>query len=95
MTPLGGPWPALLHPLNQRLLALPPGLLVLFVVWTLIWKGIALWRSARAGQPAWFVVLLIVNTVGVLEIVYLVLFAPRRPPDPQHGAREGGGAPVA
>ena len=78
MTPPGGQWPAF-YSFGHRFLALPPGVLVLVAVWTLVWKGLALWRSARAGQPAWFVALLVVNTVGVLEIVYLALFAPRRP----------------
>jgi len=45
-----------------------------------IWKGFALWRAARAGQSAWFVALLIVNSAGLLEIAYLVFFAPRPRP---------------
>lgn len=49
-------------------------LLVIAIVWSLIWKGVALWKSARYGQKAWFVVLLIVNTVGLLEIIYLGFF---------------------
>ncbi len=49
-------------------------LLVIAVIWSLIWKGVALWKSARYGQKAWFVVLLIVNTVGLLEIIYLAFF---------------------
>lgn len=48
--------------------------LVLFV-WALIWKGLALWRAARYQQMNWFVALLILNTVGILEIVYLFYFA--------------------
>ena len=44
-------------------------LLMLALVWTLIWKGIALWKSARNGSKAWFIVMLIVNTLGILEIV--------------------------
>ena len=47
--------------------------LFLVVAWTLIWKGLALWRAARAGQKVWYVVLLVVNTVGILEIVYLLI----------------------
>ncbi len=89
MTPPGGPWPAVLHPLGQRLLGLPPGTLLLVVVWTLVWKGFALWRSARADQPVWFVVLLIVNTAGILEILYLVFVAPRRPPASPPGGASG------
>ena len=79
MTPFGGQWPGIFQPFSRGVLALPPGMLLLLVVWTLVWKGLALWRSARAGQTVWFVVLLIVNTVGILEIVYLIFFAPRRP----------------
>jgi methionyl-tRNA synthetase len=93
MTPFGVQWPTLLHPLNHGLMALPPGMLVLFVAWTLVWKGIALWRAARAGQPAWFVVLLVVNTLGILEIVYVAFFAPRRPASSQTTGNEGRGVP--
>lgn len=43
----------------------------LIALWSLFWKGLALWHSGRKGQPWWFVILLIVNTVGILEIIYL------------------------
>jgi len=46
-------------------------MLLLLIIWSIIWKGIALWRAARLGSQAWFVILLIVNTFGVLEIIYL------------------------
>jgi len=49
-------------------------LFYLIIVWSLIWKGIALWHAARNRQLAWFIALLIVNTIGILEIIYL-LFA--------------------
>ena len=80
MTPLGGPWSRFVNPFSAHVLALPPGMLVVFVVWTLVWKGLALWRAARAGQPGWFVAMLIINTAGLLEIVYLVFVAPRHAP---------------
>lgn len=44
------------------------------IIWSIIWKGIALWHAARNKQLAWFVVLLIVNTIGLLEIIYLIFF---------------------
>ncbi|MFA5188405.1 MAG: DUF5652 family protein [Patescibacteria group bacterium] len=50
-------------------------LILLLVIWSLIWKGIALWKSARNGHKAWFVVMLIVNTVGILEIIYILAFS--------------------
>lgn len=46
------------------------GVLVV-LVWSLVWKGIALWKAARQGSKPWFIVLLIVNTVGILEIIYI------------------------
>ncbi|MCJ7805097.1 DUF5652 family protein [Patescibacteria group bacterium] len=52
----------------------PSFLLIVALVWSLIWKGLALWKSARNNQRYWFVALLIVNTVGLLEIVYLAFF---------------------
>lgn len=49
-------------------------LLVVVSVWTLIWKGLALWKSGRNNQLAWFIVMLVLNTVGILPIVYLLFF---------------------
>jgi hypothetical protein len=53
-------------------------LLLLIIIWSFIWKGIALWKSARNTQKAWFVVMLIVNTLGILEIIYIIWFSHRR-----------------
>lgn len=50
-------------------------LLVLLLVWTFVWKGIALWKSARKNSLVWFIVLLIVNTFGILEILYIFVFS--------------------
>lgn len=47
--------------------------LPLILLWSIFWKGLALWHSAQRGQGWWFVVLLVVNTAGILEIVYLFL----------------------
>jgi len=43
--------------------------------WTLPWKGLALWTAARKGHKLWFVVLLLVNTLAVLEIAYIFYFS--------------------
>ena len=45
------------------------------LVWSLFWKGLALWHAARRGQPWWFLVLLLVNTLGLLEIIYVFLIS--------------------
>jgi hypothetical protein len=45
--------------------------ILLIVIWSLFWKGLALWHAGRRGQPWWFVIMLVINTVGILEIIYL------------------------
>ena len=51
-----------------------PLLFAPLLIWSLAWKGMALWKAGRNNQPWWFVALLIINTVGLLEIVYLMWF---------------------
>lgn len=36
-------------------------------------RGLALYRSARKDQRLWFVVLLVINTFGILPLAYLLL----------------------
>jgi hypothetical protein len=55
-------------------------LLVIVVLWSIVWKGMALWKSAREGSKVWFVVLLVVNTVGILDILYLYVFSKKSQP---------------
>lgn len=51
-----------------------PFYLISLLAWTLVWKGLALWKCGRHNQPYWFVALLLINTVGILEIIYLTWF---------------------
>ena len=46
-------------------------IIIVAVIWTLFWKGTALWHAARKGNAAWFIILMFVNTLGFLEIIYL------------------------
>lgn len=48
-----------------------PTVLMLLALWSIFWKGLSLWHSGRRGQAWWFAILLVVNTLGLLEIVYL------------------------
>lgn len=48
-----------------------PAFMFLVVIWSLFWKGLAMWHASRRKQPYWFVILLVVNTMGILELVYL------------------------
>ncbi len=54
-------------------------LTILFIAWTLPWKGVALWRSARNHHLVWFIVLLLVNTLAILEIIYIFGFSKKKP----------------
>ena len=50
-------------------------LIILMVVWILPWKGVALWRAAKNNHRRWFIALLIINTLAILEIVYIFYFS--------------------
>ena len=56
-------------------------LIVLGAVWSGVWKGFALWRAARNSHLAWYIVMLIVNTAGILEMIYI--FAVSKSKSPQ------------
>ncbi|MDP1696050.1 MAG: DUF5652 family protein [archaeon] len=59
----------------SAILGVPLWLLILAVIWSLVWKALALWKSARRNSPVWFIALLVINTFGILEILYLFLFS--------------------
>jgi methionyl-tRNA synthetase len=61
--------------LVQDMFTKHPTLFVILLIWSIIWKGLALWKSAQLSQKKWFVILLLLNTVGILEIVYLYFVA--------------------
>lgn len=50
-------------------------LLIVLSIWSIAWKGLALWRSARNKQTYWFAAILVINLFGILEIVYLFKYA--------------------
>jgi hypothetical protein len=49
-------------------------IIITLAIWELIWKGIALWKTGRNNQLAWYVFILILNTAGILPIIYLLFF---------------------
>ncbi|MFA5420425.1 MAG: DUF5652 family protein [Patescibacteria group bacterium] len=46
----------------------------LLILWTIPWKAVALWKSARSGHKVWFIVLMFVNTLAILDILYIFFF---------------------
>ena len=61
------------HPVNFLLL------IVLLSIWELVWKGFGLWHSAQNKQKGWYIaLLLLINTAGLLPIIYLIWFKPKQ-----------------
>ncbi|MBU6388425.1 hypothetical protein KGQ72_00905 [Patescibacteria group bacterium] len=52
-------------------------IVIVIALWTIVLKGYALWYAARGSQTWWFIALLVINTLGILEIIYLVWFRPK------------------
>jgi len=55
-----------------------PWLIPLLLAWTLPWKGVALWKAASNKQLWWFVALFLLNTLAILEIIYIFAFSRRK-----------------
>jgi hypothetical protein len=66
--------PSLLNP-AAGLQSWPVWLFVLALIWSAVWKGFALWKAAKKDSKYWFIALLVVNTLGILEILYLFVFS--------------------
>jgi hypothetical protein len=54
---------------------------VLVAMWDLAWKGVALWRAAHNNHLGWYVALLIINSAGLLPIIYLLTHRSTDQPD--------------
>jgi hypothetical protein len=52
--------------------------LVLLAVWVLPWKGAAMWKAARNSHKWWFIALLFVNTLAILDILYIFIFSKKK-----------------
>ena len=54
------------------------GLLLPILIWSLFWKGCALWIASKNNQKGWFLAILVLNTVGILEIIYIFYVAKKK-----------------
>ena len=50
-------------------------LAAVFIVAILALKGYSLWIAARRNEKWWFIALLFINTLGLLELAYLIFVA--------------------
>ena len=60
--------------ISTRFLAM----LIVFVIWEGIWKSIGLWKSARNNNLVWFICILVLNTAGILPIIYIFAFSKKK-----------------
>jgi hypothetical protein len=51
---------------------------IMALLFELVMKGIALWKCGRNNQPGWFIAILIINSAGLLPIIYLLAFQKKK-----------------
>ena len=57
---------------------IPLPILILFIAWTLFWKAYAVWTAVKNNHKGWFIAVLILNTGGILEIIYIFWVAKKK-----------------
>lgn len=65
-------------------IALTPELIntiLLISFWVIPWKGIALWKAARNNHIGWFVAIMLINSIAILEILYIFYFSSSKKED--------------
>ena len=53
---------------------IPPLFLIIIGVWSILWKGLALWRASKKDRVYWFMAILVLNTFGILPLFYLIYY---------------------
>lgn len=48
-------------------------IITILAIFGVILKGLSLWRAGRRGQKWWFISILIVNSLGILPLIYLFI----------------------
>lgn len=46
---------------------------IVLILWDIVWKIIAMWKSARNNHLIWFICIIVFNTIGILPIVYILI----------------------
>ncbi|MCU0642070.1 MAG: DUF5652 family protein [archaeon] len=61
--------------LSLQQFGIPLWAVVVLIVWSLVWKGLSMWKAAKLDSKPWFIALLVLNTAGILDILYIYVFA--------------------
>ncbi len=59
-------------PLATSIIAL--SIIYFLIVWSAVWKAIAMWFAGKHQEKVWFIILAIFNTAGILPILYIFFF---------------------
>jgi len=62
--------------------------IVPIILFDLVFRAIAMWHAARNSQRYWFIVLAVINSVGLLPIIYLLFFKNKRQEKIRKNAKE-------
>lgn len=47
--------------------------LIILIIWDMVWKLIAMWKAGRNNHLIWFILIALLNTLGVLPIIYILI----------------------
>lgn len=59
-------------------------LIFALVIVTIVLKGVALWKAARLTDTRWFIIMLVINTAGLLELFYIFVVAKKKENQPEN-----------
>ena len=57
---------------------IPIWVLIIIMLWVLPWKGYSMWLAAKSNHKRWFIALLVINTLAILDIVYIFFINKRK-----------------
>lgn len=46
-------------------------IIVILTIWSVLWKCYSVWHAAKNGHKKWFIALVILNTIGILDMIYV------------------------
>jgi Family of unknown function (DUF5652) len=46
-------------------------LIAIVVIWTMFWKCYSAWTASKNNDKKWFIALVVLNTFGILDMIYI------------------------
>jgi sorbitol-specific phosphotransferase system component IIC len=62
--------------MEQQIHSMLPWLIpviIILAIWDSVWKLIAMWKAGRNNHLAWFICIALINTLGILPIIYIFM----------------------